>query len=206
MIEAALLLGKTANILSPWEYVGSTDSLTTSAASVTLQIPAAAQPGDLLVAVMSPGDEAISTEMTSGGWQRMTPGSQDYVCVTRLTAFTERPTYKKSGANVIYACLAVFRATGWSSVRLAANNAPYQRVSVATETNNTLILSLATTPGFAGSWTAGMTGGSQFARRIRATSPSMAIYSADIAKPTNVTNIFVNARDGLERNIILAIS
>lgn len=201
-----MLLGKSANVLSPWEYVGSTESLTTSAASVTLQIPNAAQPGDLLVAVMSPGNESIATELTSGGWQRMTPGNQDYVCVTRLTAFTERPTYKKGSANAVYACLAVFRAAGWSSVSLVGNNAPYKRLALTTETDNTLILSLATTPGFAGSWTAGMTGGSQFVRRLRATSPSLAIYSADIAKPTDVSNIFVNARDGTERNIILAIS
>lgn len=206
MIEAAMLLGKSSGPLSPWEYIGSTELLTTSSASATLQIPAEARAGDLLVAVISPGNEAIKTEMISGGWQRLLSGDQDYVCVTRLTDFTERPTYKKSAANAVYASLAAFRSSGWSSVSLVANNAPYQLESVTTEGNNGLILSIATTPGFAGAWTAGMNGGSQTPRRLRVNSPAMAIYSANIAKPSLITNIFVNARDGSERNIILAIS
>ncbi|MEE1914997.1 hypothetical protein V0R52_01185 [Pseudomonas asiatica] len=206
MIEAAMLLGKSSGALSPWEFIGSTELLTTSSANITLQIPVDAQPGDLLVAVMSPGNESIKTEMLSGGWQRLTTGSQDYVCVTRLTDFTERPTYKKSAANAVYASLAAFRSSGWSSVSLVANNAPYELESVTTEANNSLILSIATTPGFAGAWTAGMTGGSQTPRRLRVSSPAMAVYSANIVKPSLATNIFVNARHGSERNIILAIS
>lgn len=201
-----MLLGKSANGLSPWEYVGSTEILTTSSANTTLQIPADAQAGDLLVAVMSPGNESIMTEMISGGWQRLLTGNQDYVCVTRLTDFTERPVYKKSAANSVYACLVAFRSSGWSAVRLVANNAPYKLQSVTTEGDNSLVLSIATTPGFAGAWTPGMNGGSQFIRRVRVNSPAMAIYSANIDKPSLVTNIFVNARDGTERNIILAIS
>lgn len=206
MIEAAMLLGKSSGPLSSWEYIGSTELLTTSSASATLQIPAEARAGDLLVAVISPGNEAIKTEMISGGWQRLLSGNQDYVCVTRLTDFTERPTYKKSGANAVYASLAAFRSSGWSSVSLVANNAPYELESVATKFSNSLLLSIATTPGFAGSWSAGMSGGSQTPRRLRVNSPAMAIYSANIVKPSLVTSIFVNARDGSERNIILAIS
>lgn len=206
MIEAVMLLGKLAGGLSAWEYVGSTEILTTSAGDATLPIPAGAQAGDLLVAVMSPGNESITTEMISGGWQRLLTGNQDYVCVTRLTDFTERPIYKKAAANAVYACLVAFRSSGWSAVRLVANNAPYKLESVTTESNNNLILSIATTPGSANSWTAGMSGGSQTPRHLRTNSPSMAIYSSNIAQPSRITNIFVNAQGGVERNIILAIS
>lgn len=206
MIEAAMLLGRSGGVLSPWEYIGYTELLTTSAANATVQIPAEAQAGDLLVAIMSPGNESIKTEMISGGWQRFSTGNQDYVCVTRLTDFTERPTYKKDAANAVFASIFVFRSAGWSSASLAANNSPYNQVSITTEGRNCLILTIATTPGFAGSWTPGMSGGAQFPRRLRVNSPAMAIYSANIAEPSLVTNIFVNARDGTERNIILTIS
>lgn len=111
-----MLLGKSSNSLSMWEYIDSTELLTTSSAIAVLQIPAGAQVGDLLVAVISPGNESIKTEMISGGWQRLTSGDQDYVCVTRLTSFTERPSYRKAAANAVYATLAAFRSSGWSSV------------------------------------------------------------------------------------------
>lgn len=206
MIEAAMLLGKSSNSLSTWEYIDSTELLTTSSANAVLQIPAAAQVGDLLVAVISPGNESIKTEMISGGWQRLTSGDQDYVCVTRLTSFTERPTYRKAAANAVYATLAAFRSSGWSSVSLVAHNSPHKSESVEAVSNNNLILSIATTPGFAGSWTARINGSSQVPRKLRVNSPAMAIYSANIAQPSLITNISVDARDGTERNIILTVS
>lgn len=191
---------------SPWEFIGSTSLLASGAATVEVKFPAGVQSGDLVVTILSPLNEAISTRMVAPGWQHWAQGAQDYVCTARYAAGMASPAYARAGPNSIFVCVLVFRAQGWSDVRLEAHISPAAALSLTTKMQNELLLVVGLTPKTTRGWAVSMSGADPIARIERSNAPAIQVYSASVEFPRQVTDIAVDALSGAERNLILAVS
>lgn len=206
MIEAALMGGSLPGPWSAWEFGGSTSLLASGAATVEAKFPAGIQSGDLVITIMSPLNETIRTTMTAAGWQHWAQGNQDYVCTARYVGGLAPPAYARSGSNSIFVSVLVFRAQGWSTVKLAAHVSPASPINVATQLQNVLLLAIGLTPKTTRGWAVSMAGADPTARVERTLAPAMQAYSANIDFPHQVEGVAVDALSGAERNLILTIS
>lgn len=206
MIEAALMGGALPGPWSPWEFIGSTSLLASGATTAEAKIPSGAEPGDLVITIMSPLNETIPTTMTALGWQHWAQGNQDYVCTARYVAGLASPTYSRAASNSIFVSVLVFRAQGWSTVKLEAHVSPAEPVSVTTKLQNELLLAVGVTPKTTRGWSVTMVGSDPAARIERVNAPAMQIYSANVDYPHQITAISVDALSGAERNLILTVS
>lgn len=206
MIEAALMTGTLPGPWSAWEFIGSTSLLASGAAAVEASFPAGIEPGDLVVTIMSPLSETIRTTMTAQGWQHWAQGNQDYVCTARYAVGLPMPKYSRVGSNSIFVSVLVFRAQGWSTVKLEAHASPAAPIALTTSLQNVLLLAIGVTPKTTRGWAVAMVGADPAARIERANAPAMQIYSANVDFPHQVTGISVDALSGDERNLILTIS
>lgn len=206
MIEAALMGGTLPGPWSSWTFVGSTSLLASGATSVEAKLPVGVLPGDLVVAVMSPLNEAVQTTMTAGGWQHLAQGSQDYVCTARYATGLASPVYARAASNSICVAVLVFRAQGWSTVSLKAHIAPAAPVAVGTKLQNELLLAIGITPKTTRGWSLTAQGVSATARVERINAPALQVYSANVDFPQEVSGVAVDALSGQERNLILTIS
>lgn len=191
---------------APWEFVGSTTLLATGSTPVEGKFPSGIQEGDLVVAIMTPRTESIGTTMSSAGWQRWAQGPQDYVCTARFAPGLEVPRWRRGGANSIFVAVLVFRASGWSAVKLESHVSPAQPVAVTTRLQNELLLAIGITPQTTRGWACRMNGADPEARLERALSPAVQVYSANIDFPRLISGVAVDALSGDERNLILTIS
>lgn len=205
MIEAALMGGALPGPWSAWEFVGSTSLLASGATTVVAKFPAGVQPGDLVVTIMSPLNESIKTTMTASGWQHWAQGVQDYVCTTRFAEGLAAPSYAREASNSIFVSVLVFRAQGWSTVKLEAHLSPAAPVTVTTQLQNVLLLAVGVTPKTTRGWAISMTGPEPEARLQRTLAPAVQAYSANIGFPQKVTGISVDALSGDERNLIFTV-
>lgn len=203
MIEAALMGGSLPGPWSAWEFVGSTTLLASGATTVEVKFPAGIQPGDLVVTIMSPLNESTRTTMSAPGWQHWAQGIQDYVCTARYAAGLVAPTYARAAANSIFVSVLVFRAQGWSTVKLEAHVSPAKPVTVSTQFQNVLLLAVGVTPKTTRGWSVTMTGADPAPRVQRTLAPALQAYSANVGFPQQVTGISVDALSGEERNLIL---
>ncbi|QDC05022.1 hypothetical protein AB1H94_13430 [Pseudomonas fulva] len=206
MIEAALMGGALPGPWSAWEFIGSTSLLASGSATVEAKFPVGVEPGDLVVTIMSPLNESIPTTMAAAGWQRWSTASQDYVCTARFAVGLSPPSYSRAGSNSIFVSVLVFRAQGWSTVKLEAHLAPAAPVDVTTQLQNVLLLAIGVTPKTTRGWEVTMNGAEPVARVERNLAPAVQVYSANIEFPHQITGILVDALSGLERNLILTIS
>lgn len=206
MIEAALMGGSLPGPWSAWEFVGSTSLLASGAATVEAKFPAGVQPGDLVVAIMSPLNETIPTKMLAPGWQHWARAAQDYACTARYVDDLAPPAYARSGSNSIFVSVLVFRAQGWSTVKLEAHVSPASPINVITQLQNVLLLAIGLTPKTTRGWSVSMVGADPVARGERTLAPAMQAYSANIDFPHQVEGVAVDALSGAERNLILTIS
>lgn len=206
MIEAALMGGALPGPWSAWELVGSMNLLATGSAVVEGKFPAGVQAGDLVVAIMSPRDEDIKTTMSASGWQHWAHGDQDYVCTARYAQGLAAPRWTRGGVNSLYVAVLVFRAQGWSSVKLEAHTSPAVPIDVTTRLQNELLLCIGLTPKTTRGWAVTMTGAEPAARAERSLAPALQVYSATVDFPHEVTGICVDALSGAERNLILTVS
>lgn len=206
MIEAALMTGTLPGPWSAWEFIGSMSLLASGAAAVEASFPSGIEPGDLVVTIMSPLNETIRTTMTAQGWQHWAQGNQDYVCTARYAVGLPMPKYSRAGSNSIFVSVLVFRAQGWSTVKLEAHVAPATPIAITTNLQNVLLLAVGVTPKTTRGWSVSMVGADPVARIERANAPAMQIYSANVDFPHQVTGISVDALSGDERNLILTIS
>ncbi|MBA1209385.1 hypothetical protein [Pseudomonas fulva] len=206
MIEAALMGGALPGPWSAWEFIGSTSLLASGSATVEAKFPAGAEPGDLVVAIVSPLNENIQTTMSAKGWQHWVGGIQDYVCTARFVEGLSPPAYARAGSNSIFVSVLVFRSQGWSSVKLEAHLAPASPVNVTTQLQNVLLLAIGTTPRTTRGWAVAMTGAEPTVRVERTLAPALQAYSANIDFPHEISGIVVDALSGAERNLILTVS
>ena len=206
MIEAAFMTGLLPGPWAAWEFVGAASLRDGGTTTVDALFPAGIQPGDLVVATMSPSSEAGRTVMTADGWQHLTPGPQDYLCTARYAAGLEAPVYVREGRNSIFVSVLVFRAKGWTTVKLEAHVSPATPLTVSTRRQNVLLLAIGITPRSTQSWTGSMTGAKPTARVERESTPAMQVYSANVDLPHQVTEIMVDAPQGSERNMVLSVS
>lgn len=190
---------------SAWEFVGSTSLLASGAARVDAKFPAGVQPGDLVVAIMSPLNESIRTTMSAAGWQHWAQATQDYVCTARYADGLAPPAYARAASNSIFVSVLVFRAQGWSTVKLEAHVAPARPINVTTQLQNVLLLAVGLTPKTTRGWSVSMAGADPVARVERALAPALQVYSANIDFPHEVAGVAVDALSGDERNLILTI-
>lgn len=206
MIEAALMGGSLPGPWSAWEFVGSTSLLASGPAMVEAKFPAGIQPGDLVVTIMSPLNETIRTTLTAAGWQHWAQGNQDYVCTARYVDGLAPPAYARSGSNSIFVSVLVFRAQGWSTVKLEAHVSPASPINVTTQLQNVLLLAIGLTPKTTRGWAVSMAGADPTARVERVNAPALQVYSANVGFPLQVTGVAVDALSGAERNLILTVS
>lgn len=206
MIEAALMGGALPGPWAAWEYVGSTSLLASGSTKVEAKFPAGIRSGDLVVTIMSPLNETIRTTMSAAGWQHWAQGNQDYVCTAQYAPDLSPPAYSRAASNSISVSVLVFRAPGWSSVKLEAHVSPAAPITVATKLQNVLLLAIGVTPKTTRGWSVSMSGASPSARVERVSAPAMQVYSVNIDLPRQVTGISVDALSGLERNLILTAS
>lgn len=206
MIEAALMGGSLPGPWSAWEFVGSTTLLASGATTVETKFPVGIQPGDLVVAIMSPLNELTRTTMSAPGWQHWAQGNQDYVCTARYLDGLAPPAYARSGSNSIFVTVLVFRAQGWSTVKLEAHVSPAMPINVTTQLQNILLLAVGVTPKTTRDWSVSMSGAEPTARVERTLSPALQVYSANVGFPHLVSGIAVDALSGAERNLILSVS
>ncbi len=190
---------------SAWEFVGSTSLLASGATTVVAKFPAGVQPGDLVVTIMSPLNESIKTTMAASGWQHWAQGAQDYVCTARFAEGLAAPSYARAASNSIFVSVLVFRAQGWSTVKLEAHLSPAAPVTVTTQLQNVLLLAVGVTPKTTRGWVISMTGPEPVARVARTLAPAVQAYSANIGFPQRIEGIAVDALSGDERNLIFTI-
>lgn len=206
MIEAALMTGTLPGPWSAWEFIGSIGLLASGSAVVEAAFPIGIEPGDLVVTIMSPLSETVRTTMTAPGWQHWAQGNQDYVCTARYAAGLTRPVYSRAASNSIFVSVLVFRAQGWSTVKLEAHVSPAKPTTITTTLQNVLMLAIGVTPKTTRGWAVSMVGAEPVARVERANAPALQAYSANIDFPHQVTGTSVDALSGDERNLILTIS
>lgn len=206
MIEAALMGGALPGPWSSWEFVGGTELLATGLTPVEASFPSGVQPGDLIVAVMSPRNEGVGTNMATPGWQHWTPGVQDYLCTARYAPGLQPPKWVRDASNALFVCVLAFRASGWSSISLEAHTAPAVPVRIATRLQNELLLCIGLTPNTTRGWAVSMTGAEPTTRLDRLLSPALRISSASVELPQVVSGVAVDALSGAERNFILSVS
>lgn len=206
MIEAALMGGSLPGPWSSWEFVGGTELLSTGLTPAGAAFPSGLQPGDLIVAVMSPRSEGIGTKMATPGWQHWTPGGQDYLCTARYETGLQAPRWLKDASNALFVCVLAFRAPGWSSVSLESHMAPAAPLSITTRMQNELLLCIGLTPNTTRAWAVNMDDAEPVTRLDRTLSPALHISSTNIAFPQVVYGVAVDALSGAERNLILSAS
>lgn len=206
MMEAALMGGILPGPWSSWEFIGAANLLASGTAPVEVNFPSGIQAGDLVVAVMSPLGESIKTVMTATGWQHWALGVQDYVCTARYAPGLSPPKWTREKSNSLFLSVLVFRASGWSSVKLESHASPAAPIDVTSHLQNELLLCIGITPRTTSGWAVHMTGASPTARVERALAPAMQVYSANIDYPHEVSDIYVDALSGAERNLILSVS
>lgn len=206
MIEAALMGGALPGPWSSWEFVGATELLSTGVAPVEVSFPPGVQDGDLVVAVVSPRNESVGTNMVAPGWQHWAPGEQDYLCTARYVPGLQAPRWLKEASNALFVSLLAFRASGWSSISLEAHMAPAVPVRITTRLQNELLLCIGLTPNTTRSWSVTMTGVQPAIRLDRTLSPALHISSASVEFPQVVSGVAADALSGAERNLILSVS
>lgn len=209
MIETVLLMGGQQGPLSAWQFVGQ-NAVVSNALSVEAAFPAGIQPGDLVVAVMSnrndPGAMVTNLPMNVEGWftwgDRTATTKFDVVCAACYRDGLLAPTWQQDASRYLHINVLVYRAPGWSSVKLESQKAPYALVDVTTSVKNTLILSIGVTPGTVGIWGSALSG-AQTKRYDSPYSPAMFVGDANVASLATVTGIGVDASPGAERHLIL---
>lgn len=206
MIEAMMMGGLLPGPWSNWEFIGSANQLAGGSAPVEASFPAGVRVDDFVVALMSPLSEGVQTNMGEAGWQRWTPGGQDYVCTARYAPGLPPPTYTRSRTSPIFVSVLVFRAAGWSQVRLVSHVSPAAPINVTTKMQNELLLAIGVTPKTTRSWEVSMYGAEPIARVERINAPALQVYSASIDYPRQIAGISVDASSGAERNLILTVS
>ena len=206
MMEAALMGGVLPGPWSSWEFIGAANLLASGSAPVEVKFPSGIQTGDLVVAVMSPLGELIKTAMTAAGWQHWALGVQDYVCTARYAPGLSPPKWTREKSNSLFLSVLVFRAPGWSSVKLESHASPATPIDVTSHLQNELLLCIGITPRTTSGWVGHMTGATPAARVERSLAPAMQVYSANIDYPHEVSDIYVDALSGAERNLILSVS
>ncbi|OUM34743.1 hypothetical protein B8W72_09780 [Pseudomonas putida] len=206
MIEAALMGGALPGPWSSWEFVGSASLLASGIVPVAAPMPEGVEAGDLIVALMSPLNEAVGTTMPVAGWQHLSSGGQDYVCAARYTSALAAPRYVRSASNSIFITVLAFRAQGWSTIKLEAHVSPAVPLNVTTSLQNELLLCIGVTPKTTRGWEVHMSGAEPVDRVQRNNAPAMQVYSANVDFPHQVSGISVDALSGSERNLILTVS
>lgn len=191
---------------SSWEFVGATNLLAGGSAPAEVAFPSGIQAGDLVVAVMSPLGESIKTVMAASGWQHWAQGTQDYVCTARYAPGLSPPKWTRERSNSLFVSVLAFRASGWSSVKLESHTAPGAPIDVTSRLQNELLLCIGITPRTTSGWAVHMTGAIPTSRVERSLAPAMQVYSANIDYPHEVSDIYVDALSGAERNLILTAS
>ena len=204
MMEALLMGGGLLGPASAWTFVGVVNLISGGTGPAQPKFHGAIQPGDLVIGLMSPLYETEAVTMTTAGWETWGTRSHDYACAARYTPDLLPPKWEKVRANSLYVSLLVFRAPGWSTVRLEAQNAPAIPVNVDVQANNQLLLSIGITPGTTRSWVGHMPGEVATARVQRANAPALQVYSATVASPRQVSGIYVDAASGSERNLLIS--
>ncbi len=200
MIEAMMMCGAQGPATA-WEVVGTTSLLTSGPLAVVADFPAGTREGDLVVALMSPLNESISTVMVSeGSWARWTPGQQDYLCTARYTTGLAAPRWQKGESTSLFVAVVVFRAPGWATVQLESNLSPAMPVTVRAQASNQLLLNIGLAP-TTSNWVGhvpSLDAGSRISRR---TAPAMQLYSASIDDPGQYPDIYITPFSC--RNLIL---
>jgi len=191
---------------APWEFVGSTSLLASGSVASAAKFPAGVRSGDLVVAIMSPLNEGSGTTMSAPGWDHWAKGTQDYVCTARYEEGLPPPVYTRAGVNSSFISVLVFRALGWSTVKLQAHVSPAASISVTTKSQNELLIAIGVTPKTTRPWVVSMNGANPVARVERNNAPAMQVYSANVEYPRQVSEIRVDAPSGAERNLILTVS
>lgn len=206
MIEAALMGGALPGPWFDWEFVGSTELLTNGLAPAEASFPTGIQPGDLVVALMSPRNESIGAKMTTPGWEHWTPGGLDYACTARYTQDLQPPRWVRDAGNALFVCILAYRAAGWTSISLKSHSSPANPVSIATRLQNELLLCIGLTPATTRGWAVTMSGAEPSVQVDRPLSPAMHVSSASVDFPRMVSGIAVDAVSGAERNLIFSVS
>lgn len=195
----------------PWQYVAGAGA-TITGSTLTRPFPAGIQAGDLVVAVLSVRNDAGSPSATSvpfvsAGWWKWGFGSAsapvDCVVAARYYDGLPAPAWLATESRVVTIWVGVFRAKGWSAVRLESQRAPASPVSIETQLPNTLVLNVGITPGTTSAWYTYMTGVSRIRRYTNDWSPAMVVDATPIPAKTSLSNIYANASSGDERNLIL---
>ncbi|MBK5004152.1 hypothetical protein [Pseudomonas sp. S32] len=206
MIEAALMGGSLPGPWSSWEFIGSTELLASGSAPVEGTFPPGVEPGDLIIAVMSPRNEGVGTAMATSGWQHWAAGTQDYLCTARYSSGLLAPKWSRGGNNPLFVCVLAFRAPGWTSVSLKAHTSPAVPTNITTRLQNELLLCIGLTPRATRDWAVSMSGAVPAVRQNRLLSPALHVSSANVDFPRSITGISVDALSGDERNLILSAS
>lgn len=204
MIEALLMGGGLLGPASAWAFIGAVNLLSGGPNPVQPKFPSGIQTGDLVVGIMSPMDESVAVSMTSSGWQNWGTRSQDYACAARYAPGLAAPKWTKSSSNMVFVSVLVFRAPGWSSVRLESQAAPASPKTVDVQASNELLLSIGMTPGTTKAWAGHMPGELAVSRVQRENAPAMQVFSANVDRPRQVSGIYVDATSGAERNLLIS--
>ncbi|MBD8598735.1 hypothetical protein [Pseudomonas sp. CFBP 8772] len=204
MIEVLFMGGEEAGPSVPWALIAADSHLSVGATPAEVNFPAGTQPGDLVVALASPGSEAIKTRFMASGWQHFSEGDQDYLCAARYAPGLALPRWEKSASNTLGLAVMTFRAQGWSRLQLESHISPAQPVNVSTRAPNELLISIGITPRSTQAWIGHMTGAPQSSVVSVASEPALQVYWSNVTLPKTITDIYVDAPSGVERNLILS--
>lgn len=194
-----------------WQYITGAAG-TASGAVLSRPFPVGVMPGDLVVAVMSSYNDAggpgvTNLPMISEGWWRWGFGPFSApvhsVVAARYYEGLQAPTWQAAENRTVRVWVGVFRAKGWTSVRLESQRAPATPVAIQTLVPNTLVLNIGITPGTTAAWYTYMTGASRIRRYTSDYSPALVVDATPIPAKTSLTNIYTDASSGDERNLIL---
>ncbi|MFT2184385.1 hypothetical protein [Pseudomonas putida] len=211
MIEALMMGGAGQGPSEAWTYITGVGAAV-SGTTLTRPFPTGVLPGDLVVAVMSVYNDSGSSSasnvpLVSPGWWKWGFGSSSApihcVVAARYADGLPAPTWQAAENRTARVWVGVFRAKGWTSVRLESQLTPATPVAIQTLVPNTLVLNIGLTPGTTASWLTYMTGATRVRRYTSDYSPAMVVDATPIPTKTPLTNIYANATSGDERNLIL---
>lgn len=194
-----------------WQYIAGAAGAV-GGTTLTRPFPAGVLPGDLVVAVMSSYNDAGSPSasnvpLVSPGWWKWGYGSSSApvhsVVAARYYEGLEPPTWQAAESRTVRVWVGVFRAKGWTSIRLESQLAPATPVAIQTLVPNTLVLNIGVTPGTTAAWYTYMTGASRLRRYTSDYSPALVVDATPIPAKTSLTNIRADASSGAERNFVL---
>ena len=206
MMELMMMRGGNRGLETPWQYVGYGYEYS-SALAITGALPTNAQPGDLVVSVISArayNGDVRDLDMTTPGWTVFKAGTVAWVAATIYRAGMAPPVWEQPYSRYVRVLTFCYRNPGWSSIKLVSLLAVQSPVDVDVQARNSLILNIGNTPGTSGYWRLPNTGESFSQRYNTRSSPSLYVTDANIATPRLVENVYAYTSDGgAIRNIIL---